>query len=63
MSVQFIDALEGKEFVPTYIGRFLKSKFHQNPSLKKRIPRRWLTLGYVTEEVIKNEQADSGVNK
>lgn len=56
MGVQFIDALPGKEFVPTYPGRFLKSKFHQNPGLKKRIPRRWLTQGYVTEEVIKNEQ-------
>lgn len=56
MSVQFIDALEGKEFVPTYTGRFLKAKFHQNPNLRKRVPRRWITKGYVTEQEIKNEQ-------
>lgn len=63
MSVQFIDAIKGKEFVPTYIGRFLKTKFKQNPNLKKRVPRRWITKGYVTEQEIENEQADIGVNK
>lgn len=59
MSVQFIDALDGKEFVPTYTGRFLKAKFHQNPNLRKRVPRRWITKGYVIEEDIKNEQNDT----
>lgn len=59
MSVQFIDALEGKEFVPTYTGRFLRDKFRQNPNLRKRVPRRWITKGYVTEQEIKNEQRDS----
>lgn len=63
MSVQFEDARKGKEFVPTYIGRFLKNKFRQNPSLHKKVPRRWITKGYVTEQEIKHEQADSGVNK
>lgn len=59
MGVQFEDAIKGKEFVPTYIGRFLKTKFNQNPNLKKRVPRRWITKGYVTEQEIKDEQTDS----
>ena len=63
MSVQFEDARKGKEFVPTYIGRFLKDKFRQNPGLHKRVPRRWISQGYVTEQEIENEQADSGVNQ
>lgn len=55
MSVQFEDAKKGKEFVPTYRGRFLKDKFRKNPNYRKRIPRRWLTLGYVEEVEIKDE--------
>lgn len=63
MSVQFEDARKGKEFVPTYTGRFLRDKFRQNPSLCKKVPRRWITKGYVTEQEIKHEQTDSGVNQ
>ena len=63
MGVQFEDAIKGKEFVPTYTGRFLRDKFRQNPNLRKRVPRRWITKGYVTEQEIKHEQADSGVNQ
>lgn len=55
MGVQFEDARKGKEFVPTYIGRFLKDKFRQNPNLRKKVPRRWITKGYVTEQEIKTD--------
>ena len=63
MSYQMKDAAEGKEFRPTYIGRHLKEKFEQYPRYKKRVPKRWITMGYVTEQEIKHEQTDSGVNQ
>lgn len=62
MSYQMKDAAEGKEFKPTYIGRHLKEKFEQYPRYKKRVPRRWITKGYVTEQDIKesNEKTSMG---
>lgn len=56
MSYQMKDAAEGKEFRPTYIGRHLKEKFEQYPRYKKRVPKRWITEGYVTEENIKENE-------
>lgn len=56
MSVQMIDAKEGKEFVPTYTGRFLVDKFRKEPKYKKRVPKRWLTEQLITEQEIKDDQ-------
>ena len=53
MSIQLIEASKGKEFVPTYTGRFLKERFEKDPKYKKRIPRRWLTMEYVEEKECK----------
>lgn len=50
-----IDASKGKEFVPTYMGRHLQEKFKKEPKYKKRIPRRWLSQGYVVEQEVKDE--------
>lgn len=54
MSVQMVDALTNKEFVPTYTGRFLKDKFRREPKYKKRVPRRWLSEGLVIEQEIED---------
>lgn len=55
MSVQMIDAMDGKEFAPTYKGRFLIEKFRKEPKYKKRVPRRWLTEEIVVEQEIEDE--------
>ena len=58
MSVQMIDAKEGKEFTTTYIGRFLKEKFRREPKYRKRVPRRWISEGYVIEQEIEDGDGD-----
>lgn len=52
MSIQMIAAREGKEFVTTYAGRHLKEKLIKNPKYRKRVPKRWVTEGYVEEKEV-----------
>ena len=51
MSIQYIFAPEGKEYRSTYIGRMyhLHDKIKADPRLKRRVPRRWLSNGWVVE--------------
>lgn len=56
MSFQIRHAEKGKEFKPTYSGRFLTEKFEKEPKYRKQCPKRWITEGYVTEENIKEDE-------
>lgn len=58
MSIHYIYAPEGKEYRPTYTGRKYRidAKFKADPRLKKRIPRRWLSMGWVEE--VKNDREE-----
>lgn len=56
MAIQFDYANEGRIFVPTYKGRHLRKKFEEHPEYKTRIPKRWLTVGWVEER----RQDDTG---
>lgn len=49
MAIQFNYANKGWEFIPTYKGRHLQKKFKAHPEYTKRVPKRWLTEGWVEE--------------
>ena len=61
MSVHYIHAMPGKQFIPTKLGEteariYAKyNKSYQNPQYKTIVPQSWLTKGWVEEVDIEGE--------
>lgn len=51
MSIQYIFAPDDKEYKSTFIGRkyHIDNKMKIDPRLKRRVPRRWISNGWVIE--------------
>ena len=52
MAIQYAHAHPGKEFKPTKLGideYWMDARFRSHPEYRERLPKRWLTNGWVCE--------------
>lgn len=61
MGIQYAEAPEGTEYAPTYKGRFLKGRYEQEPQLKRKVSKRWLSEGYVELKKITGEEHENQI--
>ena len=62
MGIQYTEAPPGTVFEPTYEGRYLKQKFEQDPKLKYKVPKRWLSEGQVRFKKETDDENKTAVN-
>ena len=62
MGIQYAEAPAGTEYAPTYKGRFLKARYEQDPGLKRKVSKRWLSEGYVELKKVEENENQIEIN-